>query len=73
VSNGERTTDLLLIVWGHANPALPQWPRYDIASRAVMSFDADCRILLDPSAVRREWWTRNVYAPVMGGRFTSVT
>ncbi|WP_374651615.1 carboxylesterase/lipase family protein [Dongia sp.] len=50
----------------HSNPTLPLWPRYTTDRRAVMSFDAACRILNDPASSRRQWWTEKIYQPVMG-------
>jgi len=49
---------------GHANPELPHWPHYETARRAVMSF-APTAASSGLGAARREWWTRNVYAPAM--------
>jgi hypothetical protein len=31
-----------------------------------MSFDTACRILANPGAERRRWWTDTVYRPAMG-------
>jgi para-nitrobenzyl esterase len=33
---------------------LPSWPRYDLARRATMRFDATCEVLDDPLGQDRE-------------------
>jgi para-nitrobenzyl esterase len=40
---------------GHAG--LPEWPRYDTASRSTMLFGDVCKTVQDPSADERELWT----------------
>jgi para-nitrobenzyl esterase len=37
---------------GHRD--LPSWPRYDLATRPTMIFDAECRLELDPLGKERE-------------------
>jgi para-nitrobenzyl esterase len=43
-----------------ANPALPDWPAYTPEERAVMLFDADCRVVRDPDRDARLVWSRIV-------------
>jgi para-nitrobenzyl esterase len=68
----ESMMDALLAFARHGDPnsssasSLPHWPCYGVRDRAVMSFNANCSSLNDPARARREWWTRTVYAPVMG-------
>jgi carboxylesterase type B len=35
---------------------LPQWPRYDTGTRAVMDFGATRTLLQDPNAAQRQLW-----------------
>jgi para-nitrobenzyl esterase len=35
---------------------IPQWPAYDLASRATMMLDADCRVMNDPRGETRKLW-----------------
>jgi len=39
---------------GH--PSLPEWPAYDLARRATMRLDGECRIVEDPMADERRLW-----------------
>jgi para-nitrobenzyl esterase len=35
---------------------LPQWPRYDVDTRAVMDFDATRTVVHDPNGLQRQLW-----------------
>jgi len=37
---------------------IPHWPKYDAATRATMVFDTNTRVVNDPRAAIREYWTR---------------
>ncbi|ESQ88584.1 hypothetical protein ABAC460_15405 [Asticcacaulis sp. AC460] len=39
-----------------ASPGAPDWPRYDVTSRAVMLVDADCKVVNDPDGAARKLW-----------------
>jgi para-nitrobenzyl esterase len=38
------------------NAAIPHWPGYDLASRATLMLDAECRIENDPRGETRQLW-----------------
>jgi para-nitrobenzyl esterase len=38
------------------NKALPEWPRYNAASRPTMIFDEPCRVVEQPSADEIVLW-----------------
>jgi para-nitrobenzyl esterase len=47
---------------GEPNPAgTPRWPRYDLATRATMVFDAQSHIENDPRRWQRELFARVPY------------
>jgi len=39
-------------------PGVPDWPRYDTATRPVMLVDVDCTLVDDPDGEARELWNR---------------
>jgi para-nitrobenzyl esterase len=41
------------------NPHIPNWPMYDAKTRATMIFDTDTRVINDPRAAIRKYWTEN--------------
>ena len=41
--------------------SLGQWPRYDLAKRATMLFDADSRVENDPRKAERELFAKAPY------------
>jgi para-nitrobenzyl esterase len=41
------------------NEHIPHWPAYDATTRATMIFDANTRIVNDPRAAIRKYWTQN--------------
>lgn len=63
---GKKMADRLASAWGAFvrtgdpnNPQLPPWKPYDDTNRAVMIFDNDTRVDLDPRAEIRAWWDAN--------------
>ncbi|MEL7680282.1 carboxylesterase family protein [Citromicrobium bathyomarinum] len=57
----QRMADLMADAWiafartGNPNtPALPQWPTYDMQTRATMIFDLDPQVVQDPDGEERE-------------------
>ena len=40
------------------NEHIPHWPKYDAATRATMVFDTNTRVVNDPRAAIREYWSR---------------
>jgi para-nitrobenzyl esterase len=42
------------------NDQIPHWPAYDATTRATMVFDADTRVVNDPRAAIRKYWSQNV-------------
>jgi para-nitrobenzyl esterase len=38
------------------HPMIPQWPAYDLTSRATMMLDAECRVTNDPRSETRKLW-----------------
>lgn len=58
----QRLAELMSSAWiafartGDPNtPALPQWPRYDAATRATMIFDVPPKVVNDPDGAEREF------------------
>ena len=45
------------------NPAVPDWPAYEVNRRATMVFDARCRVVNDPLRDARELWTEVATRP----------
>jgi para-nitrobenzyl esterase len=43
------------------NPAIPHWPRYELAARSTMVFDARTRVEDDPRAWQRALFARVPY------------
>jgi len=43
-------------------PALPPWPRFDVAKRATMIFDLPTRVECDPRGAERRLFAPIVYA-----------
>ena len=39
-----------------SHPKLPDWPAYDVASRATMVLDSECQVAHDPRADGRKLW-----------------
>lgn len=44
------------------NSHLPQWPAYDLATRATMVFGEETRVIADPRKAFREYWARRATA-----------
>jgi len=42
------------------NDQIPHWPTYDAVTRATMIFDANTRVVNDPRAAIRKYWSQNV-------------
>ncbi len=40
-------------------PGVPDWPRYDTATRPVMLVDVDCMLALDPDGEARQLWNKS--------------
>jgi para-nitrobenzyl esterase len=40
------------------NEHVPHWPKYDAATRATMVFDTDTRVVNDPRAAIRQYWSK---------------
>jgi len=41
------------------NEHIPHWPAYDAGTRATMVFDANTRVVNDPRAAMRKYWSGN--------------
>jgi para-nitrobenzyl esterase len=41
------------------NEHVPHWPTYDAATRSTMIFDTNTRVVNDPRAAIRQYWSRN--------------
>jgi len=69
-TEGKRMADRLASAWGAFvrtgdpnNEHLPNWTPYDDARRAVMIFDDDTRVDLNPRAAIRAYWDANPPPP----------
>lgn len=67
---GKKMADRLASAWGAMvrngapnNDHIPPWKAYDDATRAVMIFDDDTRVDLNPRAEIRAWWDANPPPP----------
>jgi para-nitrobenzyl esterase len=45
------------------NEHIPHWPAYDATARPTMIFDANTRVVNDPRAAIRTYWSRNTQPP----------
>ena len=41
------------------NEHIPHWPTYDATTRATMIFDTNTRVVNDPRAAIRKYWSQN--------------
>jgi para-nitrobenzyl esterase len=44
-------------------PGVPEWPAYDVETRATMFIDADCHVERDPHRAERLFWEQRDAAP----------